>query len=38
MKFSPFAATKAGLAGIMLSKISQTEKGKCHVMSLVCGV
>ena len=32
----PFAATWMDLEGIMLSKISQTEKYKYHTISLIC--
>ena len=34
----PFAATWMDLEGIMLSEISQTEKDKYHMISLVCGI
>ena len=30
----PFATTWMALEGILLSEISQTEKDKCHVISL----
>ena len=33
----PFAATWMDLEGIMLSKISQTEKDKYCMISLICG-
>ena len=33
----PFATTWIDLEGIMLSKISQTEKDKHHMISLICG-
>ena len=33
----PFAATWMELEGIMLSEISQTEKDRYHVFSLLCG-
>ena len=36
-KILPFAATWMKLEGIMLSEISQTEKGKHDMLSLVCG-
>ena len=26
------------LEGIMLSEISQSEKDKCHMISLICGI
>ena len=34
----PFAATWMDLEMIMLSEVSQTEKDKYHVMSLICGI
>ena len=34
----PFAATWMGLENIMLSEISQTEKGKYYMISLMCGI
>ena len=34
----PFAATWMDLDNIMLSEISQTEKGKCCMISLICGI
>ena len=33
-----FAATWMDLEGIMLSEISQTEKGKYCMKSLICGI
>ena len=33
----PFAATWMDLEGILLSEISQTEKGKYYMISLICG-
>ena len=33
-----FAATWMNLQGIMLSEISQTEKDKYHMLSLICGI
>uniref|UniRef100_A0A4X1SX39 Uncharacterized protein n=1 Tax=Sus scrofa TaxID=9823 RepID=A0A4X1SX39_PIG len=33
----PFAATWMGLE-IILSEISQTDKGKYHMISLICGI
>ena len=36
-EFLPFAATWMDLEGIMLSKISQTEKDKYCMISLICG-
>ena len=34
----PFATTCVELEGIMLSEISQTEKDKYYVLSLICGI
>ena len=34
----PFVTTWVDLEGIMLSEISQTEKDKCHMISLICGI
>ena len=34
----PFAITWMGLEGIMLSEISQTEKDKYCLISLICGI
>ena len=34
----PFAMTWMELEGIMLSKISQSEKDKYHMISLICGI
>ena len=34
----PFAATQMDFEGIMLSEVSQTEKDKCWMISLICGV
>ena len=34
----PFAATWKELEGIMLSEISQVEKDKYQMISLICGV
>ena len=33
----PFATTWMELEGIMLSEISQSEKDRCHMFSLICG-
>ena len=34
----PFAATWMDMEGIMLSEISQTEKDKYCMISLICGI
>ena len=34
----PFAMTWMDLEGIMLSEISQTEKDKYSMLSLICGI
>ena len=34
----PFAATQMELEGIMLSEISQAQKDKYQMISLICGV
>ena len=34
----PFATTWMDLEGIMLSEISQSEKDKYHMISLICGI
>ena len=34
----PFAATWMDLEVIKLSKLSQTEKNKSHMISLICGI
>ena len=36
-KIMPFAATWMDLEIIILSKVNQTEKDKCHI-SLICGI
>ena len=36
-EFWPFAATWMELEGIMLSEISQSEKDRYHMFSLICG-
>ena len=34
----PFAATWMDLDIVILSEVSQTEKGKYHMISLICGI
>ena len=34
----PFAATRMQLEILILSEISQTEKDKYHMISLICGI
>ena len=34
----PFAAPWVGLETIVLSEVSQTERDKCHMISLICGL
>ena len=34
----PFAATWMDLEIIILSEVSQTEKDKYHILSLICGI
>ena len=33
-----FAATWMDLEIVILSEVSQTEKDKCHMISLICGI
>ena len=37
-EISPFAATLMNLEIIILSEVSQTEKDKYHMISLICGI
>ena len=37
-EYALFASTRMGLEGIMLSEISQAEKGNYHMVSLICGI
>ena len=37
-KIMPFAATWMDLEIIILSKVSQKEKDKYHMISLICGI
>ena len=37
-KTLPFATTQIDLEGIMLSEVSQTEKDKYYMMSLIWGI
>ena len=37
-KVLPFVATWMDLEIILLSEVSQTEKDKYHVISLICGI
>ena len=34
----PFAATWMGIEIIILSEVSQKEKDKCHIVSIICGI
>ena len=34
----PFATTGMGLETVILSEVSQTEKEKYHMTSLICGI
>ena len=34
----PFAATWMGLEAVLLSEISEKEKDKYHMISLLCGI
>ena len=37
-EITPFAATWMDIEIIILSKVSQTEKDKYHMISLLCGI
>ena len=37
-KLIPFAATWMELEIVILSDVSQQEKGKYHILSLICGI
>ena len=37
-KIMPFAATWMYLETVILSEVSQTQKDKYHVISLICGI
>ena len=37
-KTLPFATVLMDLENIMLSEVSQSEKYKCHMISLICGI
>ena len=37
-KIMPFAATRMDLEIVTLSEVSQTEKDKYHMISLICGI
>ena len=37
-KIMPFAATWMDLEILILSEVSQTEKDKYHMISLICGI
>ena len=37
-KIMPFAATQMDLEIVILSEVSQTQKDKYHVISIICGI
>ena len=37
-KIMPFAVTWVDLESVILSEVSQTEKEKYHMISLICGI
>ena len=37
-KIMPFAATRMDLEIVILSEVSQTQKDKYHMKSLICGI
>ena len=37
-KILPFATVLTDPENIMLSEVTQSKKGKCHMMSLICGI
>ena len=37
-EFLSFVTTWLDLKGMMISEISQTDKDKCHMISLICGI
>ena len=37
-EITPFAATLMDLEIVILSEVSQTEKGKYHMILLICGI
>ena len=37
-RITPCAATWVDLEIVILSEVSQTEKNKCHMMSLICRI